>query len=87
MVGGGGAALKVLDDGHGGVALGGEFLLCHLVSFLGTALLDGIGDGETDGLGLDDIVAAVDLGQVLAFGGASLSGLLEMTLLARHSVV
>lgn len=66
----GAATLKVLDDGDGGVALGGEFLLGHLVPFIGAALLDRISHLEADGLGLDDVVAAVDLGQVLAFGGA-----------------
>jgi hypothetical protein len=61
-----------LDDGNGGVALGGEFLLGHLVALFSAALLDGVGDGVADGLGLDDVVAAVDLGEVLAFGAACL---------------
>lgn len=77
LVGRGGTALEVLDDSHGGVALGGEFLLGHLVALLGTALLDSVSDEVADSLGLDDVVAAVDLGQVLAFGGARLSGLEE----------
>lgn len=72
MVWCGGTTLKVLDNGDGGVALGGEFLLGHLVALLGTALLDGICDGVADGLRLDDIVTAVDLGEVLAIGGAGL---------------
>lgn len=38
-----------------------------------------------DGLGLDDVVAAVDLGQVLAFGGACL-GTLESGLAYIHGV-
>jgi hypothetical protein len=76
LVGGGGATLEVLDDGDGGVALGGEFLLGHLVALLVAALLDGIADDGADGLGLDDVVAAVDLGEVLAFGCACLGTLL-----------
>lgn len=76
MVWGGGATLEILHNGDGGVALGGEFLLGHLVALLSSALLDGICDGVADGLGLNDIVTAVDLGQVLAIGGASLRRLL-----------
>jgi hypothetical protein len=76
LVGGGGATLEVLDDGDGGVALGGEFLLGHLVALLVAALLDGIADDGADGLRLDDVVAAVDLGEVLAFGSACLGTLL-----------
>ena len=72
LVGGGGATLEILDDGNGGVALGGEFLLGHLVALLSAALLDGVGDGVADSLGLDDVVAAVDLGEALAFGAACL---------------
>lgn len=75
LVGRSGTALEVLDDGDGGVALGGEFLLGHLVALVGTALLDGIGNLVADGLGLDNVVAAVDLGQVLALGGTGASGL------------
>lgn len=70
LVWSGSAPLEVLDDGDGGVALGGEFLLGHLVRLLVAAPLDGIGNLSADGLGLDDVVAAVDLGQMLAFGGA-----------------
>jgi hypothetical protein len=72
LVWGGGATLEVLYNGDGGVALGGEFLLGHLVALLSSALLDGICNGVANGLGLDDIVTAVDLGQVLAVGGAGL---------------
>lgn len=70
LVGSGGALLKVLDNGGGGVALGREFLLCHLVGFLIAALLDGVCDLVADGLGLDDVIAAVNLCQVLAFATA-----------------
>lgn len=69
-------ALEVLNNSDGGVALGGEFLLSHLVAVLVSALLDRIGHLVANGLGLDDVVAAVDLGQVLAFGGTGASGLL-----------
>lgn len=75
LVGCRGATLEVLDDGHGGVALGGQLLLGHLVALLGTAALDRVSDGVAHGLRLDDVVAAVDLGQVLALGGTRLRGL------------
>ena len=70
LVGRSGTLLEVLDDTGGGVALGGKFFLRHLIAFLVSALLDGICDLVTHGLGLDDVVAAVDLGQVLALGGS-----------------
>jgi len=75
LIGSGGTALKVLNDGNCGVALSGEFLLRHLVALLVAALLDGVGDFVADGLGLDDVVTAIDLGQVLAFGGTGLGRL------------
>jgi hypothetical protein len=75
LIGGGGTTLEVLDNGHGGVALGGEFLLSHLVALLSAASLDSITDGVADSLRLDDVVATVDLGQVLAFGGSGLGAL------------
>lgn len=77
LVRSGGTALEVLNNGDGGVALSGEFLLSHLVAFLVSALLDRIRHLVADGLGLDDVVAAVDLGQVLAFGGTGASSLFK----------
>lgn len=78
LVGSGGAALKVGDDGGRRVALCGEVLLGHggaLVVFgLGAGFGDGLADGGADRFGLDDVVGAVDLGQALAFGGSSLGG-------------
>lgn len=71
----GGPLLEVLDDRRGGVALGGEFLLGHLVGFLVATLLDGICDLGSHCLGLDDIIAAVDLGQMLPFATTRSSGL------------
>ena len=64
-----------MNDSNGGVALGGQFLLGHLVSLVGPALLNGIGDLVADGLGLDYVVTAVDLGEVLSFWGSSLGAL------------
>jgi len=69
------APLEVLNDSDGSVALGGQLLLRHLVAFFGATLLDRIAHGVTNGFGLDDVVAAVDLCQVLAFGGACFRGL------------
>lgn len=78
LVRGGGAALKVGDDGRGRVAACREVLLGHL----GLLGLPRLGDDGADLLadrrGLDDVVAAVDLGQALAFdaglGGLCLNG-------------
>lgn len=75
LVGSGGTLLHLLDDGGGGVAFGREFLLCHFVGLLIAALLDSVCHSRTDGLGLDDVIAAVDLCQVLAFATAWLGGL------------
>jgi hypothetical protein len=64
--------LKVRDDRGCSVALGGEILLRHggalVVLGLAARLADGLADGDTDGLGLDDFVGAVDFGEALAFG-------------------
>lgn len=78
MVRSGGTTLEVLHNGNGGVALGGEFLLGHLVALLGTAPLDGISDSVADSLGLDDVVATVDLSKVLAIGGTGLRSLCDL---------
>lgn len=75
LVGRGGAALKVLDHRHGRVALGGQLLLRHLVPFLVPAALDRLGDLHAYRLRLDDVVASVDFGQVLAFDGGGAGGL------------
>jgi hypothetical protein len=68
--------LEVSDDGRRAVALGREILLGHssalVVLSLRACLGDGLSDGDTDSLGLDDVVGAVDLGQALAFCVAGL---------------
>ena len=69
------APLEVLDDGDCGVAFGGELLLCHLVALVRSALLDGVCYLQPDGLGLDNVVAAVDFGEMLAFNSAGSSSL------------
>lgn len=56
LVGGGGPALKVGDDGLGGVALGGEVLLGHLGLHLLARLGDDVADLLADGVGLDDVI-------------------------------
>ena len=75
LIGRGGTPLEVLHDCDGGVALSGEFLLGHLVALFCSTLLDSVCDCQTNGLGLDDVVAAVDLCEVLAFDGACAAGL------------
>ena len=77
LVRGGGALLEVLDDGGDGVAFGGEFLLGHFIGLLVPALLDCVCDLGANSLGLDDIVAAVDLGQVLPFTTTGVGGLVS----------
>lgn len=72
LVGGGGTTLKVGNDGLGGVALGGEVLLGHLGLHLLTGLGDDVADALADGVGLDNVVGSVDLGETLAFAGAAL---------------
>lgn len=69
LIGGAGAALEVGDNCGSGVALGGEVLLGHLRLHLGSGLGDGVADLLADGVGLDDVVGAVDLGEALAFDG------------------
>jgi hypothetical protein len=75
LVGSGGAALKVLHDGDCGVALGGQVLLREFEALLVPSTFDGLADLDADGLGLDDVVASVDFGQVLAFDSACTTGL------------
>lgn len=72
LVGSGSATLKVGNDGLCGVALGGEVLLGHLGLHLLTGLGDDVANLLADGVGLDDLVGAVDLGHALALGGTTL---------------
>jgi hypothetical protein len=64
-------ALEVGDDGRCAVALCGQILLCHgralVVLRLGARLGDGLADLDANGLGLDDIIRAVDFGEALTF--------------------
>ena len=62
-----GSSLEILHNADGGVALCGEILLAHFGCHFVAAFDDGLCDLETDGLGLDDFVGAVDFSQVLAF--------------------
>lgn len=77
LVGRGGAALKVLDHRHGRVALGRQLLLRHLVPFLVAAAPDRLRDLHAYRLGLHDVVASVDFGQVLAFDGGGAASLVS----------
>lgn len=45
-----------------------------VVLALGARFGDGLADDDADGLGLDDVVGAVDLCEALAFGGGALEG-------------
>lgn len=75
LVGSGSTPFEVRDDTRCRVALGGEFLLCHLVGLLIPALLDRLTDLDSHGLGLDNVIAAVNLRQVLALSGTRTSSL------------
>ena len=66
LVWSGGTVLELLDNGGGGVALGGQVLLGHLWLHLLALGRDGVTDNLADSVGLDDIVGAVDLGQMLS---------------------
>lgn len=71
LVGRGGTTLEVGNDGWCAVDLCSEVLLCHggalVVLGFRASLGDGLSDSDTDGLGLDDVVGAIDLGQALTF--------------------
>lgn len=66
LVGGSSAPLEIGDDGLCGVALGGQVLLCHLGLDVLSRGGDDAADILADGVGLDDVVGAVNLGQALA---------------------
>jgi uncharacterized protein involved in tellurium resistance len=76
LVGGRGAALKVGNDSGRAVALGCEVLLRHgralVVLGLGASLGDSLTDCNTDGLGFDDVVGAIDLGEALTLAASAL---------------
>ena len=69
LVGRGCPPLEVGDDCGGSVALGGEVLLGHLGLHLLPCLRDHIANLLADRLGLDNVIASVDLGQVLTLNG------------------
>lgn len=77
LVWSGGTVLELLDNGGSGVAFGGQVLLGHLWLHLLALGRDGVTDNLADGVWLDDIVRAVDLGQVLALD-TWLGGLLSL---------
>lgn len=77
LVWSGGTVLELLDNGGSGVALGGQVLLGHLWLHLLALGRDGVTDNLADGVWLDDIVRAVNLGQVLALN-TWLGGLLSL---------
>lgn len=66
LVWSGGTVLELLNNGGGGVAFGCQVLLGHLWLHLLTLGRDGVTNHLADGVWLDDIVGAVDLGQVLS---------------------
>jgi hypothetical protein len=67
LVGRGCPALEVRDDGLRRVAFCGEVLLRHFGLHLLALLRDDGADLLADGGGLDDVVRAVNLGEMLAF--------------------
>jgi hypothetical protein len=79
LVRSGGSSLKVGDGALCGVAAGSEILLCHLGLHLLSGGGDGVADQLTNGVGLDDVVGSVNLGQALTF---STTGSLQGNLLA-----
>ena len=77
LVWSGGSVLELSDNGWSGVALGGQVLLGHLWLHLLALGGDGAADDLADGSWLDDIIRAVDLGQVLTLN-TRLGGLLSL---------
>lgn len=69
-----GPALEIRDDRGGRVALGRQVLLRHLRLHLLALVRDHAADFLADRVGLDDLVAAVDFGEALAFAAAGLGG-------------
>jgi hypothetical protein len=61
------SALEVRDDTLCGIAFGRQILLRHFRLHLLSLLGDGIADFLADRVGLDDVVAAVNFGEMLAF--------------------
>ena len=61
------SALEVRNDTLGRVALGRQVLLCHLRLHLLSLLRDGVADFLANCVGLDDVITAVDFGEMLAF--------------------
>jgi hypothetical protein len=72
------ASLKVLHYRHGRVALGRKILLCHLRRDLVSPANDCLPDVEANGLRLDDLIASVDFGEVLAFDRGFLKSMLAI---------
>ena len=66
------APLKILHNRHRRVALGCEIFLRHFRRDLVPPLHDRLSDFQAYGLRLDDLVASVDFGQMLAFDGGFL---------------
>lgn len=77
LVWSGGTVLELLNNRGGGVALGGQVLLGHLWLHLLALGRDGVTDNFADRVWLDDIVGAVDLGQMLSLD-TWLGGLLRL---------
>jgi hypothetical protein len=65
-------ALEISNDARGGVALCREVFLGHLRLHLLALVGDHGADFFADCVGLDDLVAAVDFGEALAFAAAGL---------------
>lgn len=74
LVGRRGPALEIGNDGRGRVALCREVLLRHLGLHLLALVRDHAADFLANRVGLDDLVAAVDFGEALAFAAAGLEG-------------
>lgn len=68
--------LKVCNDSRRAVAFLSKVLLCHgaalVVLRLGACFGNGLSDDGADGLGLHNVVTAVDLGETLTLGGSTL---------------
>lgn len=85
LVGGGGASLEIGDDGLSGVAPGSEILLRHLGLHLLASLGDDLADTLANGVGLDDVVGSIDLGQTLTLASASGLGIVSVDIASENN--
>jgi hypothetical protein len=79
--------LHILHYGDGRITFCGQFLLSHLVAFVIAAPFDSVADLGADGFGFDNVVAAVDFCEELAFGAACSASLFSSVSIHSSNVI